>query len=72
MPNQELQRIFEYALVDGTVAYSPILKNQSTFKTLLGEEVTITVADDGTYVDASKVISTDYLTSNGVIQVLDT
>lgn len=63
--------MFEYALVDGVVAYSSSLKNQSTFKTVWGKNVTITVLDGATYVDASKVKSTDYLTSNGVIQVLD-
>jgi uncharacterized surface protein with fasciclin (FAS1) repeats len=70
LSNEALQSIFEYAIVNNTVAYSTSLKNQSTFKTLLGKDVTITVADGATYVDASRVTNTDYLTSNGVIQVL--
>ena len=71
MSNQALQAVFEYAIVSGTVAYSTSLRNQSTFRTLEGKDVKITVADGETYVDASKVTSRDYLTSNGVLQILD-
>ena len=58
-------------MVNGTVAYSPSLTNQSTYETLEGNNVTVTVADGATYVDASKITSEDYLTSNGVIHITD-
>lgn len=71
LSNQVLLDIIEYGLVDGIVAYSPSLTNQSTFKTEEGEDITITVIDGATYVDASKITSPNYLTSNGVMHILD-
>lgn len=66
-----LLEVFEYALVTGPVAYSTTLKNGTALKSLAGKDIFVTVLGDDIYLDASKVIVRDYLTSNGVVQVLD-
>ena len=72
LSQEQLNEIFEYAVVQGTVAYSAVLKNNTKYPTLdKGFSVHITQENGALYADASKLISTDYLTSNGVLQVLD-
>jgi uncharacterized surface protein with fasciclin (FAS1) repeats len=66
-----LLQVFEYALTTGPVAYSTTLKNGTVMKSLMGKKITVTVLGDDIFLDASKVIGRDYLTSNGVVQVLD-
>ena len=63
--------MFDYNVVNGTVAYSTMLRNQSTFETVEGQNVSITVAEGAIYVDASELMIRDYLISNGVLQILD-
>ena len=63
--------IFEYALVVGPVAYSSRLQNGTVMKTLAGKDITVTILGNDTYIDASKIIIRDYITANGVLQVLD-
>jgi uncharacterized surface protein with fasciclin (FAS1) repeats len=66
-----LLEVFEYGLMTGPVAYSSRLTNGTVLKSLSGKDITVTVLGDDIYLDASKVIARDYLTSNGVVQVLD-
>ncbi|KAK5019021.1 hypothetical protein LTR60_000443, partial [Cryomyces antarcticus] len=51
-------------------AYSSLLKDGSTFQTIQGNNVTITVENGSTYVNDAKIIDRDFLTSNGVIHVI--
>lgn len=71
LDSESLLSVFDYALVVGPVAYSSQLKNGTVMKTLSGKDITVTILGNDTYLDASKVIIRDYLTSNGVLQVLD-
>lgn len=71
LDSESLLSVFDYALVVGPVAYSSQLKNSTVMKTLSGKDITVTILGNDTYLDASKVIIRDYLTSNGVLQVLD-
>lgn len=65
------QEIFEYHVVPGLVAYSTMLTNGTQFKTAQGANVTVTVQDGETYINAAKVIAFDYIVANGVFHVLD-
>ena len=72
LSQDQLNEIFEYAVIQGTVAYSSTLRNNTKYPTLdKGFLVHITQENGAFYADASKLISTDYLTSNGVLQILD-
>ncbi len=68
---QELVADVEYYILEGTVAYSTMLTNGATFQTMQGNNITITVQDGATYVNAAKISIPDLLISNGVIQVID-
>jgi len=63
--------MLEYHGIQGTVAYSPMLTDGKTFKTVQGGEVTVTVLNGSVYVNAAKIIDPDYLISNGVLHVID-
>lgn len=71
LDSASLLEVFKYALVVGPVAYSSQLKNGTVLKTLTGKDITVTVLGDDIYLDSSKVIIRDYITANGVVQVLD-
>ena len=55
---QELTQILEYYILEGTVAYSSSMTNGTRFKTVHGEDVTITVQNGSTY---SKVPRWDWV-----------
>ncbi|KAL2350254.1 FAS1 domain-containing protein [Cryomyces antarcticus] len=68
--NASLVSLLEYYCLDSIVAYSSLLKDGSTFQTIQGNNVTITVENGSTYVNDAKIIDRDFLTSNGVIHVI--
>lgn len=67
---EDLATILTYHVVQGTVGYSSILTN-STLTTVNGGNVTITVTDDGVFVNSARVAIPDVLVSNGVVHVID-
>lgn len=71
MSTADLQSIYKYGIVRGMPLYSSELKNNSRYVTLQGASITITWLGDELYIDLSRVVVKDYLTANGVLQVLD-
>ena len=67
----DLQSLYQYCILPGQVLYSTDLKNSSKFKTPQGDSITVTRLNDELYIDTSKIIMRDFLTTNGVLQVLD-
>ncbi|MGB0592349.1 MAG: fasciclin domain-containing protein, partial [Myxococcota bacterium] len=66
-----LTDILLYHVVDGIVPADVVVTLPSA-TTLLGKDVTITVTDDGVFLnDTVKVSATDVMASNGVIHVID-
>ncbi|KAG7005151.1 interferon-induced GTP-binding protein Mx2 [Physcia stellaris] len=60
------------AVINGTVAYSPTLTNGTSIPSLLGPNLTITIADGGdVFVNSAKVLIPDILVANGVVHVID-
>ncbi|KAK5113388.1 hypothetical protein LTR62_003488 [Meristemomyces frigidus] len=69
--NDHLIDISEYHVVQGSVGYSTLLSN-SSLATLKGEDVKITIDNDGAVlVKAARVINAEILVANGVIHVID-
>jgi transforming growth factor-beta-induced protein len=67
-----LTNILLYHVVDGRVLAADVAKLASA-TTLNGQDVTVTVAEDGTVkINDATVVITDILTTNGVIHVIDT
>ncbi|KAE9364556.1 FAS1 domain-containing protein [Stipitochalara longipes BDJ] len=67
----DLEAIFQYYIVPGSINYSPMLKNGMNLKTQQGTDLTITLQDGDTYVNAAKVIASDLIVANGVVHVID-
>jgi len=71
-PEGDLTNILLYHVVEGTVLAETVITLDAA-TTLLGEDVTITVTEDGRVLlnDSVEVIITDIIASNGVIHVID-
>ena len=67
----QLVAILTYHVVPGKVEAADVVKLDEA-KTVNGQDVQITVADNGVQVDNANVIKTDIEASNGVIHVIDT
>ena len=67
----KLVAILTYHVVPGKVKAADVVK-LSEAKTVNGEDVAITVADNGVRINDANVIKTDIGASNGVIHVIDT
>jgi uncharacterized surface protein with fasciclin (FAS1) repeats len=70
LTTKQLTSILEYHVINGTVAYSTMLANESV-KSLGGENLHITVEDGAVFVNAARVINADILISGGVLHVID-
>jgi uncharacterized surface protein with fasciclin (FAS1) repeats len=74
LPNlsaDDLTKILTYHVIAGTVGYSTSLANGTSIATVNGANVTITVGDDGIFVNNAKVVVADVLVANGVVHVID-
>ena len=67
----QLIAILTYHVVPGKVKAADVVK-LSEAKTVNGQDVSITVADNGVQIDNANVVKTDIGASNGVIHVIDT
>ncbi|KIX99739.1 uncharacterized protein Z520_04375 [Fonsecaea multimorphosa CBS 102226] len=67
----DLYSILEYSISQGPVIYSSDFKNNTKIPTLDRISATMTEVDGQFYVDAALIKTRDYLTSNGVLQILD-
>ncbi|TVY78341.1 Fasciclin-like arabinogalactan protein [Lachnellula suecica] len=67
----DLQSIFQYHVVPDFVGYSSLLKDGLSLTTAQGSNITITRQNGDLYVNAAKVIASDYIVANGVVHVLD-
>ena len=67
----QLVAILTYHVVPGKVKAADVVK-LSEATTVNGQDVAITVADNGVQVENANVIKTDIGASNGVIHVIDT
>jgi uncharacterized surface protein with fasciclin (FAS1) repeats len=70
LPIANITAVLEYHVVNGTVGYSTLLKNE-TIKTLAGGNIRITISNGSVFVNSAQVVVPNVLTSNGVIHVID-
>jgi len=71
--DEQLAEILQYHVVQGAVGYSTTLSNNTSLPTLAGEELTITIDEEGAvFVNNARVINSDVLIANGVLHVIDT
>ena len=69
----QLAEILQYHVVQGAVGYSTTLSNDMQLPTLAGDNLTVTIDEDGgVFVNNARVINSDILIANGVLHVIDT
>merc|ERR1712137_1130890 len=69
--SEDLTSILTYHVVAGTIGYSTGLTNGTQLTTANGAMLTITVGDEGVFVNNAKVVTADVLIANGVVHVID-
>ena len=67
---EKLVAILTYHVAGGSYPAAKVVKTDS-IKSLQGQNITVSVTDDGVKVDKANVIATDVMCSNGVIHVID-
>ena len=69
-PEGELTRILLYHVVNAN-ALSTDLSNGQMIQTLLGQRVTVTINEDGVFINNAQVVVADLEADNGVVHVID-
>ena len=69
-PTGQLTDILLYHVVAGQ-ALSGDLSDGQVITTVLGEDITVTITDDGVFINDAQVIVVDILADNGVVHVID-
>ncbi|TDZ36675.1 Fasciclin-like arabinogalactan protein [Colletotrichum spinosum] len=69
---EELRRVLRYHVVPGKVVGKSALANGTRYETgVEGKKVRVRLHNNDIFVDSARVIQTDILIANGVVQVLD-
>ncbi|KAJ4382077.1 hypothetical protein N0V86_002405 [Didymella sp. IMI 355093] len=69
---EDIANILTYHVVNGTVGYSSGLENGTVLTALNGNELTITIGEEGRiFVNNARVTVADVLVANGVVHVID-
>ena len=66
-----LQSVFDYGVLQDQLLYSSKLQNGSSFNTPEGHRIHLTRVKNEIYINGCNIIQRDFLTANGVLQVLD-
>ncbi|KAJ4342239.1 hypothetical protein N0V87_001224 [Didymella glomerata] len=69
---EDIANILTYHVVNGTVGYSSGLENGTVLTALNGDNLTITIGEEGRiFVNSARVTIADILVANGVVHVID-
>lgn len=71
LTDDQITEILTYHVIAGATVLSTDLEDGSTATTLQGEEISISITDDGAYINNARVISADRIGSNGVVHVIN-
>ncbi|EED20781.1 conserved hypothetical protein [Talaromyces stipitatus ATCC 10500] len=67
----QLTDILNYHVINGTVAYSTGLKNDTQYVAAGGQNLTVRIENGSIFVDSARVITPNLLVANGVVHVID-
>ncbi|KAJ4366005.1 hypothetical protein N0V95_000383 [Ascochyta clinopodiicola] len=72
LSTSDISNILTYHVVNGTVGYSSGIENGTVLTTLNGQNLTITIGEEGRiFVNSARVTIADVLVANGVVHVID-
>lgn len=67
----QLSGILEYHVLNGTLAYSTDLKNDTQYTSVDGRNITVRIENGSVFVDSARVVTPNVLVANGVVHVID-
>lgn len=67
----QLSGILEYHVLNGTLAYSTDLKNDTQYTAVDGRNITVRIENGSVFVDSARVVTPNLLVANGVVHVID-
>ncbi|KAK4161321.1 FAS1 domain-containing protein [Cladorrhinum sp. PSN259] len=71
LPDAELTKVLQRHVLVNVTAYTPQLREGSTFVSLAGEKVTVTFKDGAYYLNDAKIVNGDVIIKNGVLHSID-
>lgn len=72
LSTEDIASVLAYHVIEGTVGYSSLLENGSSYQTLNGANLTVTFGENGTvFVNSARVVTPNVLVANGVIHIVD-
>lgn len=71
LTSKALVGLLDYHIVNGTIAYSTDLKNNTRLHTLNNETLTIRNENGSVFVNSAKIVIPNLLVANGVVHVID-
>ncbi|EJT69957.1 hypothetical protein GGTG_12134 [Gaeumannomyces tritici R3-111a-1] len=66
-----LEQVLKEHILLGFPAYTPLLKDGSTYRTLAGSSVTVSVRDGVAYIGGAQILAGDSIIQNGVVHTVD-
>lgn len=67
----QLTAILECHVLNGTLAYSTDLKNDTQYIAVDGRNLTVRIENGSIFVDSARVVTPNLLVANGVVHVID-
>jgi uncharacterized surface protein with fasciclin (FAS1) repeats len=58
-------------IVEGFVAYSPLLVDGAFFQSINGDDITVLVSNGTKYVNGARIVQEDIVIQNGVVHIVD-
>lgn len=71
LSDEQITEILTYHVIAGSTVLSTDLEDGTTAATLQGEEISISITDDGAFINNAQVIGADRIGSNGVVHVIN-
>lgn len=71
IPENVLERILQHHVISGAALLSTDLSDGQTAATLLGEDITVNISENGVAINSSNVTQADVQASNGVVHIVD-
>ncbi|RYP53423.1 hypothetical protein DL768_001568 [Monosporascus sp. mg162] len=71
LPDAQLAQVLREHVVVDFPAYTPLLQDGSTYRTLGGSNVTVLIRDNVAYINGAQILAGDAIIRNGVVHTID-
>ena len=71
LTDEQITEILTYHVIAGATVLSTDLSDGATATTLQGEEITVSITEEGAFINNAEVVGADRIGTNGVVHVID-